>query len=170
MRKFGSLCLLILPIILQSEVETQPFVHPPKLSHFNTFIGGSYVGKIENSKLKGETLEHFSWRAALNGAAVRMVCEGNEGEYVTEGLINWDPIEKSLVGWFFSSSGSVTKKYIKTSSNRIDIIEDVSSNGNSITKINTSYTINHLGDLVGVTQYLMQGIWGGGREITYKKL
>ena len=170
MRKFCSLCLLFLPIILQSEEKTHAFGHHPKLSHFKTFIGGSYVGKIENSKLQGEMLEKCSWRAALNGAAVRMVCEVNEGEYVTEGLINWDPVEKSLVGWFFSSSGSVTKKYIKTSSNRIDIIEDVSSNGNSITKIKTSYTINHLGDLVSATQYLMQGIWVGGSEIAYKKL
>ena len=30
-------------------------------------------------------------------------------------------------------------------------------------KIKTSYTINHLGDLVGATQYLMQGIWVGGK-------
>ena len=170
MRKFSSLCLLVLPIILQSEEKTHAFAHHPKLSHFNAFIGGSFVGEIDNSKLNEVTLEKCSWRAALNGAAVRMVCEVNEGEYVTEGLINWDPIEKSLVGWFFSSSGSVAKKYIKTSSNRIDIIEDVSINGNSITKIKTSYTINHLGDLVGVTQYLMQGIWVGGSEIAYKKI
>ena len=170
MRKFSSLCLLALPIILQSEEKTHAFVHHPKLSHFNTFIGGSFLGEIDNSKLKGVTSEKCSWRAALNGAAVRMVCEVNEGEYITEGLISWNPVEKSLVGWFFSSSGSVTKKYIKTSSNRIDIIEDVSSNGNSITKIKTSYTINHLGDLAGATQYLMQGIWVGGSKIAYQKI
>ena len=57
MRKFGSLCLLILPIILQSEEKTHAFVHHPKLSHFNTFIGDSYVGKIENSKLITEDIE-----------------------------------------------------------------------------------------------------------------
>jgi len=170
MRKFSSLYLLVLPIILQSEEKTHVFVHHPKLSHFNTFIGGSFVGEIDNSKLKGVTLEKCSWSAALNGAVVRMVCEVNEGEYITEGLINWNPIEKSLVGWFFSSSGSVIKKNIKTSSNRIDIIEDVSNNGNSITKIKTSYTINHLGDLVGATQYLIKGIWVGGSEIAYQKL
>ena len=170
MKKLSRLFLLVLPMILQSGEKTHAYLSHPKLSHFNKFIECSFIGEIDNSKLKGVTIEKCSWQVALNGSAVRMVREVNDGEYIAEGLINWDPVEKSLIGWFFSSSGSVSKKYIETSSNRIAIIEDVSGNGNSITKIKTIYTINRSGDLLGVIQYLMQGIWVGGSEIAYQKL
>ena len=170
MKFYWLIYLSLLSASQFSEHKVDSFTISERLLPFKIFVGNTYLGKIENSKIKKAQSEKCTWEWALNGSAVRMLRSINGNEYQTETIIMWNPNLKRLVGWSFSSSGNFVKKFIEIKKKKIIITEDVSDNSNGITTIRTSYISGYDGFMSRVTQYLMKGIWVDGNEIKYQKI
>ena len=169
MRINKILLLLIFSLINTEEIPINNSISD-KLILFKPFLGKIFRGKIINSKVNDSIYNIHRWYSVLNGNAIRMTHEINNGEYLSEAFILWDEKLNRLRSWHFNSSGIVVIKDVKFVDDNLIFIEDVSKNKNGITKVKTIYNFIYNGKLQNRTRFLMDNIWVDGGESIYDEL
>lgn len=140
------------------------------LKNFKKFVGKTFIGNIENKNNDSIGHEIIKWELALKGDAIKIYQHINENELVGESIIMFDQATNQFSCWYFSSGGVSKKSKVIVNGEQIILIEDVSKNNNSITKIRTKYEFIKSDSYIKNTQFLINNVWTKGLEINYKEL
>ena len=159
--------LFFLPILSYSDNSGRVHDLSKHLKDLDPFIGKTFKGTFINSTPEKPNIDIKKWDRALNGNAVRITNSVNNGEYGGERLILWDPEQKSLISWYFSTAGIIRNSVVEIEKNKLISIEDVSNNKNGILKTKTIYFITKNGNLMYKIKYFMNNIWVDGYEMIY---
>lgn len=144
----------------------QPSLHK-ELEPFRPFIGKTYRGVFAESTPEKPMVDVAKFERAMNGMAIRSLHSVNDGMYGGESLIYWDAEKKSLVFVYVTTAGFATYGTIKATATGYSAEEDVKNNANGITKVRSTSTLDKNGGYVVKADYLANGEWKAGREVTY---
>ena len=112
----------------------------------------------------------LSFERALNVNAIKLIHSVNNGEFVGETMVMWNPEKEGLQSWYFTSAGSLTMQNVQIKKDTFISIEDVSGNQNGITKVKTIIEVLHGNQIKKRTKYLMNNHWKDGSETIYNKI
>lgn len=139
----------------------------PELQAFQPFIGKTWRGVFKNSAPEKPMIDISRWERALNGSAIRIMHSLNDGEYGGESIIFWDKEKQTLVYYYFTTAGFFTSGTMSFEDSAIVSHEMVSGNENGISEVKSTGTILADGRMLSKSQYLQNGQWVDGHEITY---
>jgi len=139
----------------------------PELQAFQPFIGKTWKGVFKNSTPEKPLVDISRWERALNGTAIRILHSLNDGEYGGESIIFRDKEKQSLVYYYFTTAGFFTHGTMSFEDSTIVSHEMVSGNENGITEVKSTGSILADGRMLSKSQYLQNGQWVDGHEITY---
>ena len=167
MKRFLYFLLTALIVLTQTKSE------PPLSDHLiemKPFIGNTYKGDFINSTKENPMFDVLSFERALNGNAVKVIHSVNNGEFVGETMVMWNPEKGGLQSWYFTSAGSLTIQNVQIKKDTFISIENVERNQNGITKVKTIIEVLHGDQIKKRTKYLMNNLWKDGSEIIYNKI
>ena len=160
----------LLPALI---VSAQTKSEPPLSDHLiemKPFIGNTYKGDFINSTKENPMFDVLSFERALNGNAIKVIHSVNNGEFVGETMVMWNPEKGGLQSWYFTSAGSLTIQNVQIKKDTFITIENVEKNQNAITKVKTIIEVLHGNQIKKRTKYLMNNLWKDGSETIYKKV
>jgi hypothetical protein len=131
------------------------------------FVGKTWRGTFKDSTPQMPRHDVARWERALNGRAVRVLHSINDGEYGGETLIVWDANKKSLVFYYFTTAGFYTTGTVKVEGSKLVTHEYVAGNANGVTEVRATTEIAPDRKMISRSEYLQNGKWGPGHEITY---
>jgi hypothetical protein len=137
------------------------------LKAFKPFIGKTWKGEFANSTPEKPIFDVSRWERALNGQAIRILHSVNNGEYGGETIIFWDKQKASLVFYYFTTAGFFTTGPMKFEDGKMISHEYVTGNQDGVTEVKSIGTITADGKLHSKSQYLQNGKWVEGHEVTY---
>ena len=167
MKRFLYFLLTAFIVLAQTKSE------PPLSDHLIEmlpFIGSTYKGDFINSTKENPMFDVLSFERALNGNAVKVIHSVNNGEFVGETMVMWNPEKGGVQSWYFTSAGSLTIQNVQIKKDTFISIEDVAGNQNGITKVKTIIEVLHGNQIQKRTKYLMNNLWKDGSEIIYNKI
>lgn len=133
------------------------------------FVEKTWRGEFANSNSENPSVDVSRWEWALNGQAIRILHSINDGEYGGETIIMWSPEDESLVGYYFTTAGFMTKSTIRLEDDRFMSHEYVSGHEGGITEVSAVAEIMPDGRLVSSSRYLRNGEWEDGHSVTYRE-
>ena len=136
------------------------------LKPFQPFVGKTWRGEFKNSTPEKPQFDVSRWEVALKGKAVRILHSVNDGIYGGETLIMWDAERKSLVAHYFTTAGFFTESTFEHREGKLYSREKVRGNQQGITEVEAVSELTE-GKLHVKSQYLREGKWVDGHEITY---
>ena len=160
----------LLPALI---VSAQTKSEPPLSDHLiemKPFIGNTYKGDFINSTKENPMFDVLSFERALNGNAIKVIHSVNNGEFVGETMVMWNPEKGGLQSWYFTSAGSLTIQNVQIRKNTFISIENVERNQNGITKVKTIVEVLNEDQIKKRTKYLMNNMWKDGSETVYNKI
>ena len=160
----------LLPALI---VSAQTKSEPPLSDHLiemKPFIGNTYKGDFINSTKENPMFDVLSFERALNGNAIKVIHSVNNGEFVGETMVMWNPEKGGLQSWYFTSAGSLTIQNVQIRKNIFISIENVERNQNGITKVKTIMEVLNEDQIKKRTKYLMNNMWKDGSETLYNKI
>ena len=160
--------VLAIAIISAEEHSTQTLSE--HLIGFDSYVGKTFEGNFISSTKESPMVDVLSFERALNGSALKIIHSVNNGEFEGETMIIWDPKEKGLRSWYFTSAGSLTLQVVEMKGEKFISVEDVSRNQNGITKVKTIIELLHGNKLQKRTKYLMDNLWVDGNDMIYKEI
>lgn len=137
------------------------------LNAFEPFIGKTWRGEFTESTPEKPMIDVSTCERALNGQAVRLFHSINNGQYGGETIVMWDMEKESLVYFYFTTAGFYTEGTMTVEGNTIVGHEYVAGNQNGITEAKSTSTILPGGEMHVVSEYLQNGEWVKGHEVTY---
>ena len=138
------------------------------LKPFSPLLGKTWKGEFKDSTPEKPLFDVARWERALNGQAIRVQHSVNDGVYGGETLITWDAKKKSLAYWYFTTAGFRTEGTMKHEGGQWLGHETVEGAAGGITEVKSTTKILPDGRLQVKAEYLKNGKWGEGREVTYK--
>ena len=139
------------------------------LSLFETFIGKTWKGELGSSTEEKQLIDVSRWEKALNGQAIRVLHSINDGEYGGETIINWNSEKESFVFYYFTTEGFFTNGTIEVENGKFVSHEVVTGSESGITEVKSTGKMLSDGRLHIKAQYLKEGNWVDGHEITYSE-
>ncbi len=133
------------------------------------WVGKTWKGVLVNEDPDKPMVDIMHMERALNGQAVRSMHSINDGVYGGETIILWDAEKKSLVYYYFTTAGFYTTGTLKAGKNRFTSHESVTGNQQGITEVKSVSEILPDGRMHVTSQYLKNGQWVEGHEITYEE-
>lgn len=137
------------------------------LEPLRPFIGKTWRGEMAASTPEKPMVDISRWERALNGQAVRVLHSINNGEYGGESIIYWDPKLQSLAFYYFTTAGFHTNGTMKFENGKFSGSEAVTGAENGITEVRSTSEVLADGRLHSKAEYLQNGQWVPGHEITY---
>ncbi|MCG3120685.1 MAG: hypothetical protein ALAOOOJD_03504 [bacterium] len=137
------------------------------LKAFKPYLGKTWKGEFANSTPEKPIFDVSRWERALNGQAIRILHSVNNGEYGGESLIFWDKQKASLVFYYFTTAGFFTTGSMKFEDGKMISHEYVTGNQDGVTEVKASSETTADGKLLSKSQYLQNGKWVKGHEVTY---
>ncbi len=164
-------CLLATLMFFSPQISPKP--EPTQALHeqlkvFAPLIGKTFRGEFADSTPDKPKVDVSRWERAMNGQAVRILHSVNDGEYGGETIIMWDKEKKSIAYWYFTTAGFHTEGTMISSNNEWTSLEKVVGNANGITEVKATSQLTPDGKLIVRSQYLSQGKWEKGHEVTYQ--
>ncbi len=167
MKRFLYFLLSTLIVSSQTKPELPLSDH---LIEMKPFIGNTYKGDFINSTKENPMFDVLSFERALNGNAIKVIHSVNNGEFVGETMVMWNPEKGGLQSWYFTSAGSLTIQNVQIRKNTFISIENVERNQNGITKVKTIMEVLNEDQIKKRTKYLMNNMWKDGSETLYNKI
>jgi hypothetical protein len=131
-------------------------------------LGKTWRGEFKNSTSEKPVVDVSRWERALNGKAIRVLHSVNDGVYGGETLIVWDAKKKALASYYFTTAGFRTEGTIKHEDGQWLSHEIVVGAAEGVTEVKATIKISD-GRLHVKSEYLKDGKWQPGREVTYKE-
>ena len=163
------LYFLIPALIVSAQTKSEPPLSD-HLIEMKPFIGNTYKGDFINSTKENPMFDVLSFERALNGNAIKVIHSVNNGEFVGETMVMWNPEKGGLQSWYFTSAGSLTIQNVQIRKNTFISIENVERNQNGITKVKTIMEVLNEDQIKKRTKYLMNNMWKDGSETLYNKI
>ena len=167
MKRF--LYFIIPALIVSAQTKSEPLLSD-HLIEMKPFIGNTYKGDFINSTKENPMFDVLSFERALNGNAIKVIHSVNNGEFVGETMVMWNPEKGGLQSWYFTSAGSLTIQNVQIRKNTFISIENVERNQNGITKVKTIMEVLNEDQIKKRTKYLMNNMWKDGSETVYNKI
>jgi hypothetical protein len=141
----------------------------PHLEPLRPFLEKTWKGTFNNSKPDKPTIDVKKWERALNGEAVRCLHSVNDGAYGGESLLFWDDQRKIISVYYFTTAGFMTTGTLEFKDGKFIGHEDVKGNADGITEVRSISEILPNGKFHVKAEYLKDGKWTFGREVTYEE-
>lgn len=149
--------------------EKEQEVLSPHLAPLKPYIGKTWKGEFSSSTKEKPMVDVSRWERALNGQAVRVLHSINDGEYGGETIVVWDAKEEGIVYFYFTTAGFYTKGTMKFEDGKILSHEYVTGNEQGITEVKAITEVLPDGRFHSKSQYLKNGEWVDGHEVTYRE-
>jgi hypothetical protein len=140
----------------------------PNLEPLRPLLGKTWRGEFKNSTPEKPVVDIARWERALNGKAVRILHSINQGVYGGESIVTWDAKRQAVVYYYFTTAGFMTTGTMTAKGDKLVTHELVSGSQEGITEVRGTTQINSDGTFHISTEYLKEGKWTTGREVTYK--
>ena len=166
MNIFASLLYLLL-VCISSGVADEPTELSEHLKVFQPLVGKTYRGVFADSTVEKPKFDVSRWERAINGQALRVLHSVNDGVYGGETIIMWDAKQERIAYWYFTTAGFQTQGTMEVSGTKWSSSEKVTGNEQGITEVKATSEITSDGKLSVRSQYLHDGKWEKGHEISY---
>jgi hypothetical protein len=138
------------------------------LEALRPLLGKTWKGTFLNSKPEHPTVDVARWERALNGQAVRLTHSINQGVYGGETILLWDEKKKSVVYYYFTTGGFMTTGTMEVKDGKILTHEEVQGDAGGVTEVRSTSEILPAGKFHVKAEYLKNGEWTLGHEVTYE--
>jgi hypothetical protein len=139
------------------------------LEPFRPFLGTTWKGQFKESTPEKPQVDVARWERALNGKAIRILHSINHGVYGGESIIVWDEKKKSLVFYYFTTAGFYTTGTMTFKDGKFSSHETVTGSAEGVTEVKATSELRPDGTMHSKSEYLKEGKWAPGHEITYKE-
>lgn len=162
-----ALCLFSSDRIEMAQAAKEPTDLVAELKVFERLVGKTFRGEFANSTPEKPLFDVSRWERAMNGRAIRILHSVNEGEYGGETIVMWDPDQRQIRFWYFTTAGFHTTGHFEIEGEKWSSLEKVVGNENGITEVKATSELTPDGHLKVSSQYLHNGAWVKGHEIDY---
>ncbi len=129
----------------------------------------TWKGTFKESKPDKPTVDVQRWERALNGQAIRILHSINDGAYGGETLLIWDEPRKIISFYYFTTGGYTTTGTLEPRGGKFITHEDVKGDANGVTEVRSTSEILPDGKFHVKAEYLKNGEWTPGHEVTYQE-
>ncbi len=161
------LCTILVPCFLAYTIAAEPSGLVEQLKALEPMVGKTFRGEFSGSTTEKPVVDISRWERALNGQAVRTLHSINDGEYGGETIMMWNAELKKISYWYFTTAGFHTTGTMEIEGTRWTSVEKVTGNKNGITEVKATSELTSEGKLLVQSQYLKNGNWVKGHEVTY---
>ena len=162
-----ALAVLLAASLLPLRAE-QPSLDP-HLEMLRPLLEKTWKGQFKDSKPDKPAVDVARWERALNGRAVRILHSVNDGVYGGETLITWNEAKQCLVYHYFTTAGHNTAGTMSSKDGRFVTDELVTGSAGGVTEVRATSELLPDGTLHVKAEYLKNGEWTPGHEISYKE-
>jgi hypothetical protein len=148
--------------------EPQPTLNP-HLEPLRPLLGRTFKGTFEGSKPEKPTVDMSRWERTLNGQAVRVLHSINQGIYGGETLFIWNEKTQAVEYFYFTTAGYMTTGTMQVKNGKIETHEQVKGDAGGVTEVRATSEIQPEGTFHVKAEYLKNGQWTLGHEVTYKE-
>ncbi len=146
----------------------QPTLNP-HLQILEPLLGKTWKGPFSNSQREKPMVDIARWERALNGQAVRMVHSVNDGIYGGETLFVWNEKKQAVEFYYFTTAGFMTTGTLELKEGKFITKEEVKGATEGVTAVRGTSEIRPDGGFHVKAEYLKNGEWTLGHEITYRE-
>jgi len=162
------LTLAMLSSLTQAEEASATTLAKP-LEALRPFVGKTWKGHFRNSTPEKPLYDVAKWERALNGQAVRVLHSVGNGQYGGESIVMWNAKTARLEFHYFTTAGFQTHGSFTVEGKKLISHEEVTGNDNGITAVKAVTQLLPDGRMHVKSQYLKNGEWVDGHEITYEE-
>jgi hypothetical protein len=137
------------------------------LEPLRPLLGKTWKGEFKGSKPEKPVVDVSRWERALNGKAVRQLHSINDGAYGGETIFTWDEKAQTVVYHYFTTAGFMTMGTITFTDGKIITKETVTGDSGGVTEVRGTSEILPDGSFYVKAEYLKEGTWQPGHEVTY---
>jgi hypothetical protein len=141
----------------------------PHLAPLQPLLGKTWKGTFKNSKPDHPIVDVARWERALNGQAVRQVHSINGGVYGGETMFIWDEKKHAVAYYYFTTEGYMTTGTLEVKDGHFVTSEQVTGDADGVTEVRGTSEIQPDGKFHVKAEYLKQGQWVTGHEVTYEE-
>jgi hypothetical protein len=141
----------------------------PHLEPLRPLLDKTWKGTFSDSKPDRPTVDVGRWERVLNGQAVRRVHSVNEGAYGGEALLVWDDQQKRISFYYFTTAGFMSIGTLDFKDGKFISHENIKGSADGITEVRSISELLPNGKFYLRAEYLKDGKWTFGREITYEE-
>jgi hypothetical protein len=141
----------------------------PHLAPLQPLLGKTWKGTFKNSKPDHPIVDVAHWERALNGQAVRQVHSINGGAYGGETMFIWDEKKHAVAYYYFTTEGYMTTGTLEVKDGHFVTSEQVTGDADGVTEVRGTSEILSDGKFHVKAEYLKQGQWVTGHEVTYEE-
>jgi hypothetical protein len=141
----------------------------PHLAPLEPLLGKTWKGAFKNSKPEQPIIDISHWERALNGQAVRQVHSINNGAYGGETMFIWDEKKQVVAYYYFTTEGFMTTGTLQVKDGHWITSEQVTGDADGVTEVRGTSEIQPDGKFHVKAEYLKNGQWGVGHEVTYEE-
>ncbi len=141
----------------------------PHLAPLEPLLGKTWKGTFKDSKPEHPVIDVARWERALNGQAVRQVHSINGGDYGGETIFIWDEKKQAVAYYYFTTGGYMTTGTLQVKDGHLVTSEQVSGDADGVTEVRGTSEIQPDGKFHVKAEYLKQGQWVTGHEVTYQE-
>ncbi len=161
-----SLALVLAPGMADADDGEVKLAEP--LRPFAALLGKTWRGEFKESTPEKPLFDVARWERALNGQAIRVLHSVNDGAYGGETLITWDATNKAVAYWYFTTAGFRTEGTITVEEGGWRGHETIVGAAGGMTEVRSTTTLLPEGGFRVKAEYLKDGAWVAGREVTYQ--
>jgi hypothetical protein len=147
----------------------EPAFLDPHLEPFRPLLDKTFRGEFKDSKPDKPLVDISRWERALNGKAIRMLHSLNDGAYGGETLFVWSEEPQTVKYYYFTTAGFMTTGTVTFKDGKILTHEHVAGAAGGVTEVKGVSEITPAGTFQVKTEYLKNGDWVPGREVTYRE-
>jgi hypothetical protein len=141
----------------------------PHLAMLEPLLGKTWKGAFQNSKPDHPMFDIQRWERVLNGQAVRLLHSVNYGVYGGETMFIWDEKKQAVDYYYFTTEGYMTTGTLQVKDGHIVTSEQVAGDAGGVTEVRGTSEIRPDGKFHVKAEYLKNGQWVFGHEITYEE-
>ncbi len=139
----------------------------PHLEPLRPLLNKTWKGTFNNSKPDKPTVDVGRWERVLNGQAVRRLHSVNDGAYGGEALLFWDDQLKAISFYYVTTAGFRSIGTLEIKDSKFIWHENIQGNADGITEVRSISELLPNGKFHVKAEYLKNGQWTFGREVTY---
>jgi len=141
----------------------------PHLEPLRPLLGKTWRGPFKNAKPDKPVVDMARWERALNGQAVRLLHSINQGAYGGETIFVWDDKKQAVVFYYFTTAGYMTTGTMEVKGATIITHEEVKGEAGGVSEVRGTSEILPDGKFHVKAEYLKDGKWSLGHEVTYQE-
>ncbi len=141
----------------------------PQLEPLRPLLDKTWKGAFKNSTPEKPIVDVMRWERALNGKAVRVLHSVNEGAYGGETIFRWDDKNQVVTYHYFTTAGFMTEGRVSFTDGKVITHEVVTGSAGGVTEVWGTSELSPDGAFRVTTEYLKDGKWQPGREVTYNE-